>query len=424
MLAASDTSGQWSQPLTQSLGEVAAPVEQRDLDSLRVEFGRIAGGRVLSGLGSGGLAIPSVSDIIRVNRVQGLTLGAAATLGPDAAEDHAQAAGRLRDFRRAIHWGAWHQRSDAGRATVTLEGGRSIHDFSDVPVISGVLNSILSQEAGEDYGDYVMVDRIGIGVRYPLSGVTAISLTAGYEDPSSLDVEASPAHGSYRSNPALGSDASFVGGVALSRNAGELGAFARTGTHQRIRRGRSQHRGNEYFRATGEGTVAMPLGPGRLGFTAYGGWGRRNFPPTGASFWADEARCQENRFEPMAAGLSPWAGLSGTFQYRFVAIPLGSFASTGQTISVGPFLAAGWTSDEVPNTPWDNTAGVRPVAGVAAEFLMQAPSSRGWSRTEDRGRRRDGGCESGLVGRFVAPVISGSSTFTFEERELAPLRPP
>jgi hypothetical protein len=54
-----------------------------------------------------------------------------------------------------------------GPATVTLEGGRSIHDFSDVPVISGVLNSILSQEAGEDYGDYVMVDRIGIGVRYP-----------------------------------------------------------------------------------------------------------------------------------------------------------------------------------------------------------------------------------------------------------------
>ena len=34
-------------------------------------------------MGSGGLAIPSVSDIIRVNRVQGLTLGAAATLALD-----------------------------------------------------------------------------------------------------------------------------------------------------------------------------------------------------------------------------------------------------------------------------------------------------------------------------------------------------
>ena len=38
--AASDTGGEWNQPLAASLGDVAAPVEQRDLDSLRVEFGR------------------------------------------------------------------------------------------------------------------------------------------------------------------------------------------------------------------------------------------------------------------------------------------------------------------------------------------------------------------------------------------------
>jgi hypothetical protein len=63
--------------------------------------------------------------------------------------------------------------------------------------------------------------------------------------------------------------------------------------------------------------------------------------------------------------------LEWDFPVPFVAIPLGSFASTGQTISVGPFLAAGWTSDEVPNTPWENTPAIRPVAGVAAEFLMR-----------------------------------------------------
>jgi hypothetical protein len=165
----------------------------------------------------------------------------------------------------------------AGRATVTLEGGRSIHDFSDVPVISGVLNSILAQEAGEDYGDYVMVDRVGVGVRYPLSGVTAISLNAAYEDPSSLGVEASPAHDSYRSNPALGSDPSFVGRVSLVEP-GELGAYHRLAPHSSVPlRLKAAPGANDYLRATVDGTVAMPAWARTLGFTAYGGCGvRRN----------------------------------------------------------------------------------------------------------------------------------------------------
>ena len=370
LLAASDTVGQWSQPLAESLGEVAAPVEQRDLDSLRVEFGRIAGGRVLSGLGSGGLAIPSVSDIIRVNRVQGLALGAAATLALDQ---------RRILLKPRVAFGTSDERFTGelaisvatGPATVTLEGGRSIHDFSDVPVISGVLNSILSQEAGEDYGDYVMVDRIGIGVRYPLSGVTGISLTAGYEDPSSLAVEASPAHGSYRSNPALGSDASFVGGAAVSRHAGELGASRGLTLMSGSVAVEASTGGNEYFRATGEGTVAMPLGPGKLGFTAYGGWGTAGLPAYRSFVLGGRGTLPGEPFRAYGGRAIALGRLEWDFPIPFVAIPLGSFASTGQTISVGPFLAAGWTSDEVPNTPWDNTPGVRPVAGVAAEFLMR-----------------------------------------------------
>ena len=123
-----------------------------------------------------------------------------------------------------------------------------------------------------------MVDRIGIGVRYPLSGVTGISLTAGYEDPASVDVEASPAHGSYRSNPSLGSDASFVGRAALSRHAGELGAS----------RGLTLTSGSVAVEAsTGGPSISerparaqrrAGCGPGTLGFTAYGGWGTAGLP--------------------------------------------------------------------------------------------------------------------------------------------------
>ena len=53
------------------------------------------------------------------------------------------------------------------------------------------------------------------------------------------------------------------------------------------------------------------------------------------------------------------------------AIPLGSFASTGHTMVLAPFVAAGWSGRPYPGLPWQATGGVRPVAGLAAELFMR-----------------------------------------------------
>jgi hypothetical protein len=53
------------------------------------------------------------------------------------------------------------------------------------------------------------------------------------------------------------------------------------------------------------------------------------------------------------------------------AIRLGSFASTGRTVTVAPFLAAGVTGRPIGGLPWTATDGVRPVAGVALEWFMR-----------------------------------------------------
>jgi hypothetical protein len=52
------------------------------------------------------------------------------------------------------------------------------------------------------------------------------------------------------------------------------------------------------------------------------------------------------------------------------AVALGSFASTGRHLTLAPFLAAGWASRPVAGLPWNETDGIRPVAGIAAEWLM------------------------------------------------------
>ena len=54
------------------------------MDALRVEVERIAGARALGGLPSNRLAAGSVSDLVQVNRVQGLTLGFGGTCRPRA----------------------------------------------------------------------------------------------------------------------------------------------------------------------------------------------------------------------------------------------------------------------------------------------------------------------------------------------------
>jgi hypothetical protein len=68
----------------------------------------------------------------------------------------------------------------------------------------------------------------------------------------------------------------------------------------------------------------------------------------------------------MALGQVEWR-----FEVPVPAIPLGSFASTGRTMTVAPFLAAGVTGRPLPGLPWGGSDGVRPVAGVALEWFMR-----------------------------------------------------
>ena len=59
----------------------------------------------------------------------------------------------------------------------------------------------------------------------------------------------------------------------------------------------------------------------------------------------------------------------GHLEWRFElpapAISLGTFASTGRRVTLAPFVAAGYAARPYGSLPWDNSDGVRPVAGVA-----------------------------------------------------------
>jgi hypothetical protein len=72
-----------------------------------------------------------------------------------------------------------------------------------------------------------------------------------------------------------------------------------------------------------------------------------------------------------------WGGRTAVLlhlEWRFgvpgPALPLGAFASTGRSFTLAPFVAAGWADGTIQGVPWLSGGGIRPVAGIAAEFFL------------------------------------------------------
>ena len=361
------TTRTWTEPLGEAIAGVAPPVNRQDMDALRVEVERIAGARALSGLPASRLAAGSMSDVVHVNRVQGLRSGSAACSG---------CGGSRVQVRPWLGYGTSDERVTGGlcrqrrawaprRSHCGASGGS--RDFSDLPVIAPVLNSLLAQEGGKDYGDYVLLDAARLGLRHRLGGRTTLSCRArgrgeplgrasGPRRPRPLPAQPAARPGTYRvggsssSGPAAGSPCGGICGTA--RGGGRRGpGRLRPGT---ARGPLARHRSAGHSCCRGGYSARAPTGcpPHRsfvLGgrgtlvgepFRAYGGRergaGRR---------WNGGSRRRCRRFR--------WARSPR---------PAG-------TMTVAPFVAAGWAGRPLAGLPWDGTrrgpSGGRRGAGVA-----------------------------------------------------------
>lgn len=357
----------WATPLGHAIAGEAAPVNRQDMDALRVEVERIAGARALSGLPSRRLAAGSVSDVVHVNRVQGLTLGFGAVLG--LRESRIQVRPSLA-YGTSDHrvTGALAVAAGVGATQVTLDAARRIRDLSDLPVIAPAVNSLLAQEGGKDYGDYVLLQSVTAGLRQRLSGRSTLALSAGVEESQSVGVRATPATGSYRPNPALGSGTWRVARLELERASGGIAV-------RRDFQGRLSLEGGEgpgdYVRATLESRWLSTLAGHDLVSRAYLGAGTDEMPLHRSFVMGGRGTLVGEPFRAyggreMALGRVEWR-----FEVPVPAIPLGSFASTGRSMTVAPFLAGGLTGRPLPGLPWAGSEGVRPVAGVALEWFMR-----------------------------------------------------
>ena len=357
----------WTEPLEQAIAGVAPPVNAQDMQALRVEIERLAGSRALGGLPSKRLAAGSISDLVRVNRVEGLAVGFGGVIGLRRS--------RLQ-FRPSIAYGTGGDRVTGslaaswttGATQLTATASRRVTDFSELPVIAPVVNSLLSQESGKDYGDYVLLHDAELGVRQWLGGRTSLGLSLGVEESRSVGVDASPARGSYRSNPGLGSGTHRVVRLTLERASGGIAVERDLQGRLALEAGEGA---GDYVRATAAGRWLASLGQSEILSRVYFGAGSDRLPPHRSFAIGGRGTLVGEPYRGYGGRTMALGHLEWRFEVPVPALPLGSFASTGRSLTLAPFLAAGYTARPIPGLPWSRTGGLRPVAGLALEWFMR-----------------------------------------------------
>lgn len=356
----------WNQPLDAAIREMAAPVMTLDLETVRAEIGAIAGPHIVSGLATARPGVGAVSDIIHFNRVEGVAVGAGWVFRPGGGPTELRIRGSY-GVSDARPKGEIAVRYVSQRATLALEGGRTLDDVSDERVIAPVINSVLAQEAGDDYGDYVLRDYGQVRLERRVGGRHAVRVTAGLERTTSVSVATAPAHGEFRPNPPLGSGAFAVGRLVVERRPADLAVRGGVSGSVEVEGGTNDT--TSYLRVRGQGRAQVPLGPTDLVARGWGGWGSPDLPPHRAFVFGGRGTLVADPFRA-------WGGrraVLGTLEWRvpvpFPAIPIGPFLSTGDRIVVAPFVAVGWADDAVAGMPWVPSGEARPAFGVALEWF-------------------------------------------------------
>ena len=344
---------------------MAEPVRQNDLAAVRAEVARIAGRQALSGLRRAGPGARGISDLLHANRVQGLVPGAGVVCRADAFEGRARASYGFADRRVD---GALSGRLGLGAGAVSASLYREVRDVGDVAVVSPLVNSLAAQEFGNDYGDYVRVS--GGRLAWHGSFRTSVEwrLAAARERIASLTVHAAPASGTYRPNAALGGTGVDIVTLTVRRPSGGFAVRRDRFFDLSLEAGRLDG-GGTYLRLAGAAHLLVPLGDTRLLARVQGGVASAELAPHRAFVLGGRGTLLGDDFREWGGRAAALTHLEWRVPAPFPSLPLGTYARMPGTITLAPYVAAGWTDQPVTGTPWRATPGVRVTAGLAFEWL-------------------------------------------------------
>ncbi|HYV97854.1 MAG TPA: hypothetical protein VE967_10400 [Gemmatimonadaceae bacterium] len=340
------------------------------------------------------LSVPSLSDMFRVTRVEGVALGAGGELHPRARlmiDAHARYGFSDEEWKAdaGVTLGIGHDRS------IRAFASRDYADARDVPEVSGIRNSIAAQEFGSDYTDPFDMRKAGVELslgRWARSRWRVVG-TAERHDP--LLVNATPERGAYEPTiPARRIDARVLGihaeGAVFTIGGGTL----RTNAELRLTRFTNRDPGftddagraarlefdAEYERKLGRGvlqtrTVGAALSGGAL-------------PPQFAVYLGGPTTAPGYNFDAFAAR----RGVSQHVEWRadvpFFSIPLARYGKVPPHATLAPYVHTVYVDDAGPRQGWYPSlgAGFEPVMGMLRFDFARGLRDGRWSFCVDLAR--------------------------------------
>lgn len=354
--------GAWSGRLA------AAPLEDGEIDAVADKAREMVAANLLDGMPSLRLlADGGISDLLSVNRVRGVTLGAGVRIGLPAATA-LTIRGAVGTSDGSVSATARMSRQFGG-VRVGIKGGSEIRDVHEWQRRSGAANSLVTASRGDDAGDWIRVHAASVFVE-PGGGLIR-SVSLGHETTEPVVTQFTSLDGKREANPGFAGRESWLAGVLLGQGPASLELEAGAG-------------GAEWLRI-----VAGAAGNGPAGFRwrLDAGWGSRMLP-------ADRS------FAIGGAGLLTGTvprSVSGTRLLRAevelpiaVDLPLPLW-NAPLASSIRPFVAAAIAGGRVPGSPWGSSTGVRPSIGIRFDLwgplvrleLGWAPRDRGWDVSSD-----------------------------------------
>lgn len=364
----------WGESLDSAVTRAGGVMPRADMAAVRDQLRGMLASRARSTLPPTRLALGSLSDLARVNRVQGLAVGIAGSvrLGVPELRLRPRVGVGLADGRLT---GGGEVSFTPGRLTLTVAADRSVRDLSDWPSVSGLVASIAAQEGGTDYGDWVLLDRLSVGARWAGAGA-AVRLELSNETTRDLASVATPSRGTFADNPPLG-----AGSVLTARAGLELGSTRALGSGLVLRtdlEAGAWDRG--YLRGTVEARGRFPAGQGALDVLLRGG-GTVGTAPDWRTFVLGGRGSLVG--EPYRAFGGRHLGLvrvEWRVPVRIPSLRLGDYLDVGGETTLAPFAALGWSGEPPAALHWRPTDGLRPTLGVASELLFNALRLEiGWS---------------------------------------------
>ncbi|MBL8997017.1 MAG: hypothetical protein JNL44_06830 [Gemmatimonadetes bacterium] len=340
------------------------------------------------------LASRSVSDLVRVDRTEGLALGAGLTQAfgagisatVTARYGTADERGKVRG---ALAW------SSARGVGVSVAGRNDVAAVGLVPEVSGLRNSIAAQEFGSDWTDTYGVRGASLGITARAHRGNSLSLELARESHRPLAVHAVPSSGRYA--PAFPATAATVDRAALSWSAGGTlrGRDARWSSHLVVE-GISATRptataADRFTRAAFDAEFHFPGTGGAWRLRTLGGGvtGGAALPSQYLVLFGGPVTAPGYAFHSIRGR----AGVAQRVEYQlripFVSMNLGRFGRVPSSLLLAPYLHGVWAT---PGTAGEMRAYPSAGLGVLSVFdLLRVDVARplrgkGWLFSVDVSR--------------------------------------